>query len=134
MVPLARRGGKRPQALLSLPIPISPCLTSSKRVSFIDILTFLANIPAEYPNFQINPNLPVINVGNQENPNYLPAEVCVIEPGQTIKRRLSPSQTQAMITFACRKPWENGDSIVGDGKAVLKLNAAAKGPLVSFLL
>lgn len=27
-----------------------------------------------------------------------------------------------MITFACRKPWENANSIVGDGKAVLGLS------------
>jgi eukaryotic translation initiation factor 2C len=76
-------------------------------------------------------NLPVVNVGNRENPSYLPAEVCVVLPGQTINRRLSPDQTQQMITFACRKPWENGNSIVGDGKAVLGLNPSPNSILVS---
>ena len=57
----------------------------------------------------------------------MPAEVCTVMPGQTIKRRLSPEQTQQMITFACRKPWENGNSIVGDGKAVLGLNNSGVG-------
>jgi hypothetical protein len=75
-------------------------------------------------------NLPVVNVGNRENPSYLPAEVCVVLPGQTIKRRLSPDQTQQMITFACRKPWENGTSIVDDGKAVLGLNPSPNSILV----
>lgn len=73
----------------------------------------------------MNGSAPVLNVGNRENPNYLPAEVCQVLPGQTIKRRLSPEQTQAMITFACRKPFENADSIIGDGKAVLGLNPTA---------
>lgn len=53
-------------------------------------------------------------------------------PGQTIKRRLSPAQTQEMITFACRKPWENGESIVGDGKEVLGLNPSAKSKALQF--
>ena len=74
----------------------------------------------------------MVNVGNRENPNYLPAEVCHILPGQTVKRRLSPEQTQQMITFACRKPWENGESIVGDGKAVLGLKPSANSVLARF--
>jgi eukaryotic translation initiation factor 2C len=44
---------------------------------------------------------------------------------------LSPDQTQNMITFACRKPWENGNSIIGDGKAVLGLNPLANAISVS---
>ena len=78
----------------------------------------------EYPQITLNERAPVVNVGNRENPSYLPAEVCVVLPGQTIKRRLSPEQTQSMITFACRQPWANADSIVGDGKAVLGLNSS----------
>jgi eukaryotic translation initiation factor 2C len=85
----------------------------------------------EYPSIILNERNPVVNVGNQEHPSYLPAEVCVIQPGQTIKRRLSPEQTQQMITFACRKPWENANSIVGDGKVVLWLNPSTTSLLVS---
>ncbi|RDL39578.1 Ribonuclease H-like protein [Venustampulla echinocandica] len=96
-------------------------LPSNKYISVFDYFKI------KYPNIPLNHALPVINVGNRENPNYLPAEVCVVVPGQTIKRRLSPDQTQNMITFACRKPWENGNSIVGDGRAVLGLtNSAAR--------
>ena len=87
----------------------------------------------EYPQIQLESRAPVVNVGNRENPNYLPAEVCQVLPGQTIKRRLSPEQTQAMITFACRKPYENAESIVGDGKAVLGLNPTANSIAVGFL-
>ena len=79
----------------------------------------------EYPNVQLDTRAPVVNVGNRENPSYLPAEVCQALPGQPIKRRLSPEQTQGMISFACRKPFENAESIVGDGKAVLGLNPSA---------
>ncbi len=85
----------------------------------------------EYPNVQLNDRNPVVNVGNQEHPSYLPAEVCVVLPGQTIKRRLSPEQTQQMITFACRKPWENANSIISDGKTVLGLNPSITSVLVS---
>lgn len=73
----------------------------------------------EYPNIKLNENNPVVNVGTSENPSYLPAEVCVVLPGQVIKRRLSPSQTQEMIKFACRAPWQNGDSTIADGKPTL---------------
>ncbi|KAF4626624.1 hypothetical protein G7Y89_g11532 [Cudoniella acicularis] len=93
-----------------------PGLPSNQYISVYDYFR------RKYPQFNLNERLPVINIGNREHPSYLPAEVCVVQPGQTIKRRLSPEQTQAMITFACRKPWENGDSIVGDGRAVLGLN------------
>src|SRR4051812_35426868 len=80
-------------------------------------LTFL-----EYPKFVLG-NYPVVNVGNSENPSYLPAEACELLPGQVVKRRLDGNQTKEMLDFACRRPWLNGDSIVGDGKAVLGLNA-----------
>ncbi|KAG4427462.1 hypothetical protein IFR05_017056, partial [Cadophora sp. M221] len=88
-------------------------------------ITVYAYFQKKYPQIQISDRNPVVNVGNREHPMYLPAEVCVVLPGQPIGRRLSPLQTQEMITFACRKPWENANSIVGDGRAVLGLNPAA---------
>ncbi len=36
-----------------------------------------------------------------------------------------------MITFACRKPWENANSIVGDARDVLGLNKGANVTFVS---
>jgi len=46
---------------------------------------------------------------------YLPAEVCIVLPGQPAKSKLDGSQTQQMIRHAVRKPWENAASIVGEG-------------------
>jgi hypothetical protein len=89
---------------------------------------------SEYPQIQVNDRNPVVNVGNDKNPNYLPAEACVMMAGQTVKRRLSPEQTQSMITFACRKPWENANSIIGDGRAVLGLDPNANAITVGHLL
>lgn len=85
-----------------------------------------------YPAISWNINSPVVNVGNRDHPSYLPAEVCMILPGQTIKRRLSPDQTAQMITFACRRPWENANSIVSDGKAVLGLRSGSNPTLAKF--
>jgi hypothetical protein len=109
---------------------ISPSSIISGKVGILIFRGRLTNKLIEYPNIQLNDRSPVINVGNRENPSYLPSEVCQILPGQTIKRRLSPEQTQNMITFACRKPWENGESVVRDGKSVLGLNPAQNSVLV----
>lgn len=69
-----------------------------------------------YPNHRIdNPKIPVVNVGNRENPSYLPVDVCVVEPGQSSTSKLSPLQTKEMISFAVRKPWMNAQSIVSTG-------------------
>jgi eukaryotic translation initiation factor 2C len=57
----------------------------------------------------------VVNVGTRENPVYLPAEVCEVMPGQNAKTKLDPTQTQQMIKFAVRRPWENATSIVDEG-------------------
>jgi hypothetical protein len=113
-------------------ISTSLCSTTFGKVSSYspDIDLKLIGCSAEYPQIPLNERNPVVNVGNRENPNYLPAEVCQVLPGQTIKRRLSPEQTQVMITFACRKPFENAGSIVGDGKAVLGINPTANSVAV----
>ncbi|KAI0906621.1 ribonuclease H-like domain-containing protein [Ustulina deusta] len=67
-------------------------------------------------NIQIRePSMPVLNVGTKENPSYLPAQVCVVLPGQPAKNHLSPSQTQRMIQFAVRGPADNANSIVSKG-------------------
>ena len=46
---------------------------------------------------------------------YLPAEVCIVVPGQASKAKLDARQTQQMILHAVRKPWENAASIVNQG-------------------
>ncbi|KAI9773827.1 MAG: hypothetical protein M1840_006052 [Geoglossum simile] len=66
-----------------------------------------------------NSELPVINVGNRENPIYLPAEVCAIVDGQPSKTKLTADQTAKMIQFAVRKPAQNVSSISIKGAKVL---------------
>ena len=77
-----------------------------------------------------NPDIPVVNVGNRENPSYLPADVCVVMPGQNSGAKLDPNQTQNMITFAVRKPWENANSIVQQGPNTVGLLPQANVSMV----
>lgn len=132
-----RRVSLRPKARSPLGHRLAQTLMSlssiiSRRVSlFVAFSSSITKNLVEYPQIQLNPNLPVVNVGNKENPSYLPAEVCFVLPGQTIKRRLSPDQTAQMILAACRKPNENGNSIIGDGRNVLGLNPSANSMAVS---
>jgi eukaryotic translation initiation factor 2C len=53
---------------------------------------------------------------------YLPAEVCVVFPGQPSKSKLDGTQAQQMIRHAVRKPWENAASIVGEGVQTVGLD------------
>jgi eukaryotic translation initiation factor 2C len=74
----------------------------------------------EYPQIKIkDPRLPVINVGSRDNPSYLPADVCLVLPGQQSNSKLTPQQTQLMIRFAVRKPNQNAQSIVTSGPQLL---------------
>ncbi|ETI24054.1 hypothetical protein G647_03423 [Cladophialophora carrionii CBS 160.54] len=73
-------------------------------------------------NINLNPSLPVVKVGNRDNPTYLPAEVCQVIRGQPYKKQLSPTQTQRMIEFAVRPPEQNQQSIRTEGAAMLMLN------------
>lgn len=74
--------------------------------------------------------LPVINCGNRENPIYLPAEVCVVLPGQPSRTKLDGTQTQQMIRYAVRKPWDNAASIVGEGVQTVGLDKSSNLLLV----
>ncbi|KJK93346.1 hypothetical protein H633G_02801 [Metarhizium anisopliae BRIP 53284] len=63
--------------------------------------------------------LPVINVGTQKNPSYLPLEVCHVQPARS---QLSPNQVQQTIRFAVRKPTFNAQSIATSGLQTLGLS------------
>lgn len=99
--------------------------------SHIFCFIFLANHPA-YNRRLANPGLPVINVGNREHPTYLPAEVCVVLPGQPARAKLDPSQTQQLIRFAVRRPHENQNFITNEGLAMAGLTAATNPRLKGF--
>lgn len=77
-----------------------------------------------------NPNLPVVNVGNRENPSYLPAEVCIVLPGQNSQSKLDPVQSQNMIRIAVRPPWQNANSIMQEGLSTVGLLPQANVNLV----
>jgi hypothetical protein len=53
---------------------------------------------------------------------YLPAEVCVVLPGQSSKSKLDGAQAQHMIRHAVRKPWENAAAIVREGVQTVGLD------------
>lgn len=78
-----------------------------------------------------DPNLPVINVGTQQNPSYLPVDVCTVLPGQPSGAKLSPAQTAQMIRFAVRKPLQNARSITTNGIGLLGVQSPTNTTLVS---
>lgn len=63
------------------------------------------------------PDYPVLNVGTREDPQYLPVELCWVNPGQAYRRLLSGNQTSEMLRFAARFPNLNAISIAGTGVA-----------------
>jgi eukaryotic translation initiation factor 2C len=75
--------------------------------------------------------MPVINVGTRQNPSYLPADVCIVLPGQPSGAKLSPTQTQQMIRFAVRRPAQNAQSIFTSGARVLGIEPPTNTTLVS---
>ncbi|KAJ5642765.1 hypothetical protein N7490_006765 [Penicillium lividum] len=82
----------------------------------------------------LDPNLPVINVGNRQFPMYLPMDVCEIGPGQPVGTKLSPDQTSDMLKFAVmrRKPAQNAQSIVTNGVGMLGLSEPLSATLAAF--
>ncbi|KAK2802442.1 hypothetical protein FQN51_004505 [Onygenales sp. PD_10] len=78
-----------------------------------------------------NPTLPVVNVGSKERPSYLPADVCMVLPGQPATLNLGSSQTQDMIRFTVRRPGVNAAFISSKGPKVLG-SAAQDSNLTGF--
>jgi eukaryotic translation initiation factor 2C len=72
----------------------------------------------------------VINCNDAKNPMYLPAEVCIVVPGQPYGSKLSPAQTQQMINYAVRKPWDNASSILNQGIATVGLDVNTNAIMV----
>ncbi|KAI9780847.1 MAG: hypothetical protein M1839_006474 [Geoglossum umbratile] len=81
-----------------------------------------------------NIDLPVVNVGNRQNPSYLPAEVCIVVTGQPSNTKLSPGQTAGMIEFAVRKAAQNARSITTNGASVLGVRPQLNATLQNFNL
>lgn len=83
-------------------------------------------------NITVASGIPVVNIGNKQKPSYLPADVCVVEPGQPVGSSLTPSQTQNMIKFAVRRPAQNAASIVTNGAQVLGFTPQINNTLANF--
>ncbi|GAB1315920.1 Putative argonaute like post-transcriptional silencing Qproduct-2 [Madurella fahalii] len=66
--------------------------------------------------------LPLVNIGTSKNPRYIPAELCKLAQRKPIKAKLSPSEQDAMIRFACRPPPDNALSITTSARRVLALD------------
>jgi eukaryotic translation initiation factor 2C len=64
---------------------------------------------------------------------YLPAEVCIVLPGQPSRTKLDGRQTQEMIKHAVRKPWENAASIVQQGIQTVGLDENSNILLVCYV-
>uniref|UniRef100_A0A0E0LKF1 Piwi domain-containing protein n=1 Tax=Oryza punctata TaxID=4537 RepID=A0A0E0LKF1_ORYPU len=56
-------------------------------------------------------NLPCLQVGSKEKPNYLPMELCNIIPGQRYKNRLSPTQVSNLMNITNDRPCDRESSI-----------------------
>ncbi|KZT65512.1 Piwi-domain-containing protein [Daedalea quercina L-15889] len=70
-------------------------------------------------------DLPVVDLGNKDRPNLVPAELCEIFPGQAYRGRLSPTETANMIRYACNPPAVNAASIRDQGFPDLGLTGQA---------
>ncbi|OTB09514.1 hypothetical protein M426DRAFT_50484 [Hypoxylon sp. CI-4A] len=71
-------------------------------------------------------NYPVIKLGSDLRPVYMPAELLEVIPGQPLARKTTPDETATMITFACRSPFANASSITSVGRQLLGLDNNSK--------
>ena len=65
--------------------------------------------------------MPVVNVGSNKRPTYLPSHLCEVRPGQLSNLKLEGDRTKEMIKFAVRDPFLNSQSIMNDGFETLGL-------------
>lgn len=68
--------------------------------------------------------LPCLQVGNQQRPNYLPMEVCKIVEGQRYSKRLNEKQITALLKVTCQRPQERERDIL----QTVRHNAYAEDP------
>ncbi|KAL1731954.1 ribonuclease H-like domain-containing protein [Schizophyllum commune] len=79
-------------------------------------------------------NLPVVDVASPQrrDPEWIPAELCDIDPKQPFRGKLSDQDTAEMIKYACRPPYENAATIVNRGLPQLGLSPPGQGALAGF--
>ncbi|KAI1813465.1 ribonuclease H-like domain-containing protein [Poronia punctata] len=74
--------------------------------------------------YDVKPEYPVVNIGGQSKPIYMPAELVEVLDGQAVKRKTTPNETRDMILFSCRSPYANATSIATLGRKVLGLDGS----------
>ncbi|RKK83127.1 hypothetical protein BFJ69_g2669 [Fusarium oxysporum] len=67
-------------------------------------------------------NYPLFNVGTAAKPTFVPAEFLEIQPGQSVKAKLTGAESTDMVNFACRTPYANALSITTDARETLGLD------------
>lgn len=77
-------------------------------------------------------DLPVVNIGTDARPNYVPAELCSIERGIPYRSKLNDKETAEMIKHACKPPRVNATAIVSEGFPKLGLAGPAAPPASAF--
>ena len=70
-------------------------------------------------------DLPVVDLGSMSRKNWVPAELCDIEPGNAYRGKLTDKETAQMIRYACNPPKINAEAIVGRGFSLLGLAPVA---------
>ncbi|XP_019099422.1 PREDICTED: protein argonaute 1 isoform X4 [Camelina sativa] len=68
--------------------------------------------------------LPCLQVGNSNRPNYLPMEVCKIVEGQRYSKRLNERQITALLKVTCQRPIDREKDIL----RTVQLNNYEKDP------
>jgi hypothetical protein len=81
----------------------------------LSLLPFLKKSLAYKKKLKHAADLPVINLGTRQKPNYVPAELCEILPGCIFRDRLSSFETSKMMNVACKPPHENAQAITEIG-------------------
>ncbi|KAL3618099.1 argonaute 1B [Castilleja foliolosa] len=71
-----------------------------------------------------NTQLPCLQVGNTQKPNYLPMEVCKIVEGQRYSKRLNERQITALLKVTCQRPQQRQEDIL----RTVRLNQYHKDP------
>lgn len=122
----AKKGGKGKGG--KKPTPAGPQPAGAGEGRYVSVQEFFKS---RY-NIATNNDYPVINVGNDANPSYLPAEICVVLSGQNATAKLSGDQTRNMIGFAVRRPGENAESIVDKGLQIAGLTSETNPLLAQY--
>ena len=78
----------------------------------------------------MSPNTPVVNVGSQKRPVYLPAEACQVQRGQSVKSTLNADQTAKMVKIACKTPAETFSMIRPEGGETVGLSSGLNPRIV----